>query len=192
MNVFNRVIIVVVAIFLLIGVTAVCFFPDFFIGQLSELAGWLDRIEPRIRLEDRLILIGVAVAIDLVLLLLMVLELRRPAAKAVRVQQVEGGTAMVTADSIRNRLGFYIDGLEDVVSVKPKVQIKRDMVTVAVDVRTSANVSIPAKAREIVSIIRMVVTETMGLKLRGEPQVNIRTQKPDSSLRAFEPVLEEE
>jgi hypothetical protein len=177
MNIVNRIVIIIVLVLVLVGVTAVGLFPDPFIARLVSFIDWLelDGLEARLELVHRLILIGVAAIVDIVLLLFLVLELRRPKAKAVRVQQVDGGTAMLTADSIRGRLGFYIDGLEDVVSVKPKVQIKRDKVMVAVDVRTSATVNVPAKAQEVVSIIRMVVLETLGLELSGEPQVNIKT-----------------
>ena len=71
--------------------------------------------------------------------------------------------------------------------------------TTTVDVQTSAAVHVPAKAREIISIVRMVVTETMGLKLDGEPQIHIRTGRykevsvgtPPPTAPAA-PVLEEE
>ncbi len=193
MNAFNRVTIVVLALAGIVAVTAVCLFPEVFIERLSDLSQWLNGIQPRIGLQDQLILIGIFVVVDFVLLLLVVLELRPPSAKAVRVQEVEGGTALVTADSIKRRLAFYIDGLQDVVSVKPQVQIQRDTVTVAVDVGTSAAVNVPAKAREIVSVIRMVITETMGLKLRGEPRVNIRTGSyKDVSLAPAEPAVQPE
>jgi hypothetical protein len=104
-----------------------------------------------------------------------VLELRRRKPKIVKVQAVEGGQAAVTVDSIQNRLVFYIDSLEEVVGVRPRVEIKGDRVRVAVDVKTAATVAVPAKAREVVDVVRMVITESMGLKLQGEPQVNIRT-----------------
>lgn len=191
MNIFNRIVIVVLALAAIVAVTAICLFPDFFIERLSDLAGWLNGIQPRLVLADRLILIGVFVAVDFLLLLLVVLEFRRPGAKAVRVQQVEGGTALVTADSIKRRLAFHIDGLQDVVSAKPQVQIKRDTVSVTVDVQTSAAVNVPSKAREVVSVIRMVITETMGLKLKGEPQVSIRTGSyKDVALAPAEPAEE--
>jgi hypothetical protein len=198
MNIFNRIVIVILLILALVGVTAVCLFPDPFIARLVSFIDWLelDGLGSRMELVHRLILIGVAAIVDIILTLLLVLELRRPKPKAVRVQQVDGGTVMLTADSIRSRLGFYIDGLEDVVSVKPRVQIKRDKVMVAVDVQTSAIVNVPAKAQEVVSIIRMVVGETLGLELSEEPRVNIRTQRADKYVPAaepmFEPVLEEE
>lgn len=174
MNVFNRVMMVLLALITIVVVTVVGLFPDPFIGRLSDLSQWLNGIQTRLEMADRLVLIGILVAVDFVLLLLVVLELRRPRAKAARVHRVEGGSALVTADSIKRRLAFTIDGLEDVVSAKPQVEIKRDTVTVSVDVQTSAVVNVPAKAREIVSIVRMVISESMGLKLRGEPQVSIK------------------
>ena len=175
MNIINRILVVATLILLLVTVTAACLFPDFWIQQFKILADFMDELRPRIALADRLILLAIAAAVDVGLLLLLVLELRRPKAKSVRVQQVEGGMVVVTVDSIEKRLGFYIDGLEDVVSVKPKVEVKRNQVVAAVDVQTSATVAVPAKAREIVAVIKMVVTETMGLKLFREPEVRIRT-----------------
>ena len=175
MNLINRVIILLGLIVVLVLVTVLCLFPRESIQQLVAFAGWLEGIEPRIMLQDRLILIAIAVVVDLVLIFLIFLELRRPEPKSVRIQRVEGGTALLSSDSIQKRLAFYIDGLSEVVNVKPKVQVKKDTVKVAVDVQTAANVDLPSKAREIVSVIRMVVTETMGLRLHGEPQVNIRT-----------------
>jgi hypothetical protein len=140
----------------------------------------------------RLILIGIAVVVDLILLLVLVLELRRRKPKIVKVQAVEGGQAAVTVDSIQNRLAFYIDSLEQVVSARPKIEIKGDRVRVVVDVKTAATVAVPAKAREVVEVVRMVITETMGLKLQGEPQVNIRTASfadvTPPSLSVAEPV----
>ena len=169
MNIINRILVVATLILLLVTVTAACLFPDFWIQQFKILADFMDELRPRIALADRLILLAIAAAVDVGLLLLLVLELRRPKAKSVRVQQVEGGMVVVTVDSIEKRLGFYIDGLEDVVSVKPKVEVKRNQVVAAVDVQTSATVAVPSKAREIVSVIKMVIAETMGHKLYREP-----------------------
>lgn len=175
MNLINRLIIILALIVALVIVTAACLFPDFFIQQLVIFADRMERVEPRIMLQDRLILIAIAAVVDLVLILFLLLQFRRSAPKSVRIQRVEDGTALLSADSIQKRLAFYIDGLPEVVNVQPKVRIKKDTVAVAVDVQTSADVDVPSKAREIVSVIRMVVTETMGLALHGEPQVNIRT-----------------
>jgi hypothetical protein len=175
MNVFNRIVMILLILALLVIVTAFLLFPDYFILQLTWIADQLDRAQENLTLNWRLILIGIAVVVDLILLFVLVLELRRSKPKAVRVQQVEGGQAEVTVDSIQNRLAFYIDSLEEVVSARPKVEIKGDRVRVAVDVRTAATVAVPAKAREVVEVIRMVITETMGLRLLSEPKVSIRT-----------------
>lgn len=175
MNVINRIVIVLALLCIMVAVTAVCLFPHFFVGQVSLLSDRLEDVLLRVELVDHLILIGVAAVVDIVLFVFLLAQFYRRRIKSVRVQQIDGGTAVLTADSIRQRLGFYIDGLADVVSVRPKVEIKRDTVRVAIDVKTSATVNVPAKAQEIVEVIRLVVTETMGLQLRGEPQVRIRT-----------------
>lgn len=175
MNIVNRILVIIALIAGLIAVTAVCLFPDFFVGQLVLLADALNGVMPRVALIDRLILLGIAAVVNVGLIVLLALEFYRPRAKEVRISKVEGGEATVTVDSIRQRLGFYIDGLADVVTVKPKVLVKGNKVAVEVDVQTSAVVNVPAKAREVVSIVEMVVRETMGLELRGTPVVRIRT-----------------
>lgn len=194
MNVFNRVVMVLLILALMVSATAVLLFPDYFILQLTWLADQLDRAREGLTLTWRLILIGIAVVADLILLFLLVFELRRGKPKAVRVQAVEGGEAAVSVDSIQNRLAYYIDSLSEVISARPRVEIKGDRVRVAVDVKTAATVSVQAKAREVVEVIRMVITETMGLKLLGEPRVNIRTGSYDDvaappSLTVAEPAL---
>jgi hypothetical protein len=191
MNVFNRVMMILLILALLVAVTAVCLFPDYFILQATWLADQLEQAGRALTVTWRVILIGIAVVVDLILLLILVLELRRARPKAVRVQEVEGGQAVVTVDSIQNRLAFYIDSLAEVVSARPRVEIKGDRVRVAVDVKTAAAVSVPAKAREVVEVIRMVITETMGLKLLGEPKVNIRTASyADAAVPPARPVAE--
>jgi hypothetical protein len=175
MNVFNRVVMILLILALLVIITAALLFPYNSIDWLKWLGDQVAGRRGDLTVTWQLILIGIAVVADLILLFVLVLELRPSQPKAVRVQQVEGGQAAVTVDSIQNRLAFYIDSLDEVVSARPKVEIRGDRVRVAVDVRTAATVSVPAKAREVVGVIRMVITETMGLKLMGEPKVSIRT-----------------
>jgi hypothetical protein len=200
MNIINRIVIVLSLLCIMVTVTAVCLFPHFFVEQLSLLSDLLvEDVLPRVELFDHLILIGIAAAVDIVLFAFLPVQLYRPRIKTVRVQQIDGGTVMLTADSIRQRLAFFIDGLADVVSVKPDVDVKRDTVRVAVDVQTSATVNVPAKAQEIVEVIRTVVTETMGLQLSGEPQVRIRTgrfiaasRRPDQPTLPARPIKSDE
>lgn len=176
MNIVNRVIIVLLLLAVLVGVTLACFFPDQAISGLSNTADWFaERTTPGVDTVDRLYLVAVAAVVDVAVVLLLLLELRRPKPKEVQVQDVSGGTATVTVESIRQRLAFYIDGLVDVVKATPQVTVRGGAVAVSMDVETSAVVNVQAKARQIVQIVRMVVTESMGLQLRGEPEVRIRT-----------------
>lgn len=175
MNVFNRIIMVLLILTALVLVTGAGFFPDAVIQSFTTISNWMDGIQPRIGLSDRLILIAITVVLDLIMIVVLAFEFYKPGVKQVRIRQVEGGEATITVDSIRQRLSFYIDGLQDVVSVTPRVKVKNNQVEVAVDIKTSAVVNVPSKAREVVAIIKMVVEETMGLELKGEPLVKIRT-----------------
>ncbi|MBN1315506.1 MAG: hypothetical protein JXA42_08560 [Anaerolineales bacterium] len=175
MNIFNRIVMVVLILLAGVFITGVCLFPDDVILNISAISNWLDSIRLNIALIDHLILIGIAFVLDLILVIILALELYKPGAKQVRIQKVEGGEATITVDSIKQRLAFYIDGLEDVVNVTPRVQIKKNQVEVEVEIKTSAVVNVPSKASEVVDIIKMIVVETMGLELRGEPRVKIRT-----------------
>ena len=195
MNVVNRLLVIVALLLALVVVTVICLFPDFIVSQLLIVLTSLDALVARVMWSDRMILIGIATLVNIGLILLLALELYRPQAKEVRIPRIEGGDATVSVDSIKQRLSFYIDGLADVASAKPKVRIKGNKVVVSVDVQTVAAVNVPAKAREVVSVIQMVVQETMGLELRAEPRVRIQTgsyrDMPLSSIMPA-PVLEEE
>ncbi len=193
MNILNRVIVVVLLIMVLLLVSVTALIPDIVIERAVEVTAWANRLVGRMDPPiDNLLLIAVGAVIDFGLLLLIVLELRRPGAKAVKVQRVEEGTALLTVDSIKRRLSFYIDSLEDVISVKPQVQVQRNKVSVSVDVQTTATTNIPAKAQEVVSTIRMVVVETLGLELRGQPEVSIKTRSYKELSAPTVPTLEEE
>jgi hypothetical protein len=201
MNVVNRLLIIIALLLALVIVTVVCLFPEYVVGQLLIFFTSLDSLVARVMWSDRMILIGVATLVNIGLILFLALELYRPQAKEVRITSIEGGDATISVDSIKQRLSFYIDGLADVASAKPKVRIKGDKVLVSVDVQTVAAVNVPAKAREVVAVIQMVIQETMGLELRSEPRVRIQTGSyRDMTLTAVtaapavlpEPVLEEE
>ena len=94
------------------------------------------------------------------------LEIRRPRVKAIRVQKVSGGDAVVAVESIAKRLTYHIDQLADVISVKPKISARGGGVEVEMEVEISPEIDIPMKDEEIRQVAANVVEEQMGLKLR--------------------------
>jgi len=178
MNVFNRLVMIVLLVVSMIVLPVVLVLvparPDIVavMGQqgLSQLTAMAE--------QNRLLFIAggalLAVVLFVVCGLLLWLELRRPRGKAVRVRQVSGEEAKVTTDSIAQRLTFNIDQLPEVISVKPKITAKGKGVHVRLNVETGPEIDVPAKTEEISQVAREVIEERMGLKLAGKLEINIK------------------
>lgn len=96
---------------------------------------------------------------------LLWLEIHRPRVKTIKVQQVNGGSAELAADSIANRLEYKIDQLADVIKVRPTISSGRKGVNVALAVETSPEIDVPGKTEEIQVLTRDIVENRMGLQL---------------------------
>jgi hypothetical protein len=106
-------------------------------------------------------------------LLLLWLELRKPRKKTIRVQQVAGGEASISVDSIGQRLAYNIDQLPDVIKVSPRITSRTRGVDVELVLETSPDVDVPMKTEEVLQVTREVIEERMGLKL-GKVEVKIK------------------
>lgn len=174
MNTLNRVLLVL----LVLAVMAVCSFtlvvPLRTLQVIEQQAEALGNAVSRIRTVARLPLgILLAVIVNLVGILLIVLELRRPAAKAVTVEQAGAGQVTLSVASIADQLRAELNRLPEVVQAKPKVSAGRKGVLVEVDARIAAETGVADKAERIVETIRRLVEQRMGLKLARPPKVNI-------------------
>jgi hypothetical protein len=177
MNVFNRLVVIVLLVVSMIVLPVVLVLvparPDIVIiigeqalGRLKAMGGGL---------QIRFVIAGAlsAVLIFVVCGLLLWLELRRPYGKAVRVRKV-GDEAKVTTDSIARRLEYNVDQLAEVISVKPKITARGKGVHVRLNVETGPEIDVPAKTEEISKVAREVVEERMGLKLAGKLEIHIK------------------
>ena len=178
MNVFNRLVVIVLLVVSMIALPVVLVLvparPDILtiIGQQS-----LSRLTAIGEQNQLLFILGgtlLAVLTFIVCGLLLWLELRRPRAKAVRIKKVSGDEAKVTTDSIARRLEYNIDQLAEVISVKPKITAKGKGVHVRLNVETGPEIDVPAKTEEISEVAREVIEERMGLKLAGKLEIHIK------------------
>jgi hypothetical protein len=97
--------------------------------------------------------------------------------------------------SVVNRLKYHIDTLPGVLDVKPKITAYRRGVEVVLDVAITADANMPTKIEEISTVARQVIEDDMGLRLKGKPQLNLRTMAvPESMLPKAEtpPEVEKE
>lgn len=174
MNTFNRVVLVILLLVAIALCSLVFVVPveslRLLAQQMEQLAEVLARIRPVVRL-----LVGglLALVVVLVGVLLIFLEVRRPAAQSISVEQASGGKVTLSIASIADQLKAEVNQLPEVLQAKPKVSAKRKGVVVELDVKIAAETGVPGKADRIVETVRRVVEEKMGLKLAQPPQVNI-------------------
>ena len=176
MNVFNRVVTLLVLLVLLSLILFLAVFPVALVGGVArslETAGQTfsaleqNHFWPYVVVRGALVLLAVVV-----FGLLFWAEIRPRHPKGVQVRTDAGSRALVTIDSVERRLTWHIDQLEDVISVAPHVHAQGRSVNVVLDVQTSPEIDVPAKTDEIVTLTRQVLTERMGLQA-GKIEVHI-------------------
>ncbi len=167
MNVVNRAIAIVVLIVLIIAMPVLVFFAVFMPGKatvaLSQAASSLQNsITPR----HVVAVVVIAVLVLLASLLLLWLEVRRTPSRAIQVQQISGGEAKVTIESIVQRLEYNISRLQDVTNVRPVVVAKGSGVDVMLNLQTGPEIDVPMKTEEVMQVAKEVIEKQMGLKLQ--------------------------
>jgi hypothetical protein len=176
MNAFNRVLLVVLLLIAAPVCTIALVFPLPILqavgGQVVALVDFLNRLQIYVRVPLGILF---ALALDIIFILFLVLELRRPAAKAIRVRRVAGGDVLVGVGSIADGIKYEVDQLAGILRTRPKVSGKRGGVILELDVDIAAGMEVPQKAEQIVETVRQVVEERMGLKLARPPKVSLRT-----------------
>jgi uncharacterized alkaline shock family protein YloU len=166
-NAFNRLVTILGILALMIGLTVFLIVPK---PILTALKTGSDSLYQEIDRFNDLFLLGVGVVltviIDVVGAFVLFLEIRRPRVKAIKVQKVSGGEAVVAVESIARRLSYHIDQLPDVISARPKISAHGGSIEVDLEVEISPEIDIPMKDEEIREVATRVVEEQMGLKLR--------------------------
>lgn len=171
MNLFNRVIVVLLLIALILVSAAVIVLPRQALSVAGEFLGALDSYISTFQgwVLMTIALLGL-IALSLVLLWL---EVRRSVSKTVRVEKISGGEARVAVESVARRLQYNLDQLPQILSVKPHVSARGKRVDITLDIETTNDVNIPAKTEELSQITRAVIEEQMGLRL-GKMIVSVR------------------
>ncbi len=178
MNIFNRGVMILLTLVLLVAVPACLFiFLVYPSDTFAYLKAWLTFFEDRFDWGTYVMTIVLGVVfgtlIELFLLLLLIAEVFPRRKKTIKVQMVEGGEARLHVDSIVQRLRYEVDRLPEITRVRPQVQSKGGRgINVQLDVETAPTVNIPNKTEELVALIREQVENRMGIRL-NRVSVNI-------------------
>jgi hypothetical protein len=177
MNIFNRIVTVLLLLLLLALVGTIVVLPTETVtaGQrgLESVGAFFAQLESAyywLFIAGRILLAVIAVLL-LGLLLWAEVRPRRPA--AVRIHTEGGSQATVTADSVARRLAWHVDQLADVIAVTPRVNARGKAVDVLLELETRPEIDVPMKTDEVVAVTREVITERMGLQA-GKIEVRIK------------------
>ncbi len=175
MNTFNRVLIVLGVVLVMAVMTATFVMPQVIltnVGQWMQSWGvYFGSVQPAIRF-----IIGLALAavFNLVFILVIFFEVRPSRKKFIRVQQVSGGMATLSIDSIVHQLQHRLGPLPGVIKVNPKIKARGDKVQAIVDVEVGAGSSVPNMASQLVARVHTVLEDDLGLQVSSDPEVRLR------------------
>ena len=176
-NAFNRIVVVVLWLFLLAGIGYTTIFPD---STITALLGSLSLARNFLRVQQQAngmnFLIGqVAVGTVVVFIFgsLLWLELWPHRQRGVRMKTVKGSSVELDTDSIARRLTWHLDQLADVITVFPDVKSRGNAVDIELEVETAPDIDVPMKTDEVVESTRDIIEESMGLRL-GKLDVRMR------------------
>ncbi len=173
MNVFNRIVMVLLILGLL-GLAALLLINP--LSVLQTGADALSRAQDSVLFSDAnwniYYMVGVGV-VALVLLILLILEVRRTRKKSVRIKTEGDGKARIGVESVTQSLAYRIDELPGVRDAKPRITSRGKDVSVAIDLHTSPTVNVPAVTGDIVKLAHEIIETQLGVKIHGQVEVNV-------------------
>jgi hypothetical protein len=165
MNVFNRVVSILLILLLVAALIATAVVP---FTVLERLVYTLQQAQNVLQARwpwSYLVFLAVDIVLVLLALALLWFQVRPRAKKTLRVRTVSGTQAEVSTASVQQALQQRVSQLADVYKVRPTVTGKGGGVDVLLELETPAEIDIPAKVDEVSQAARDVVETRMGLKV---------------------------
>ncbi len=185
MNTVNRILIVLDVLALLFLCGLFFLFP---VPTLQAVGDWTMRLADALREIDRWIQLAVGIVLTAVLIfvcgIILFLELRRPPAKTVQVEGVDGGEIAVSLKTVEQQIAYEIDQLPGILKVRSRASVRKGGVVVEVEVDAAGDVEVPARAAQIVEAVQRAVEERVGVKLTQPPKVRLRAQPRPPTIRS--------
>lgn len=162
MNIFNRIIVVLILIFFLFIA---------FLSIANEIAGlftWSDIVTRVINPQNNIspyITIPVMILVLIICVGLLLLEFYRRKVKIAKVYNVESGKAMITLETISHQIKGAVLQLEGLKNLKVNLIPKSGGVIINMLVELGQGLSIPEKMTEIIKIAREVAENKLFIKV---------------------------
>ena len=162
MNIFNKIVVVLILIFLacLSIISMVNIFAEYF--KWSDLA--LRIFTPEYNISKFVVFLAL-LGIFAISVLLMLLEFYRKRTKVANISSSKTGNAMVTLETIAGQIKnevIKIDGLEE---IKVNIIPKTAGIIINMNAKLNDNVNIPEKMQEIINVASGIVSDKLGIKV---------------------------
>lgn len=172
MNVFNRIVMIVLILLALAAAIALAVFN---VAALDFVRLYVDALQQALFVDQYYLIFLAALGVwALLMVILFVLEVRRPHYKTVRIKTKGGGKARLGIDSVAQSLEYRIDELAGVRKVHPKIVSRGRDVQVIIGLDTSPSVNVPVLTDQIIDLCHDIVEGQLGVKIRGKVTVNVK------------------
>jgi hypothetical protein len=172
MNVFNRILMIVL---ILLGLAAAIALALFNVAALDVIRIYVDALQQALFVDQSyMIYLGALGVWALLMVILLVLELHHPRYKTVRIKTRGGGKARLGIDSVAQSLEYRIDELAGVRKVHPKIVSRGRDAAVTIGLDTSPSVNVPVLTDQIIELCHDIVEGQLGVKIRGKVVVNVK------------------
>ncbi|MHB1354716.1 MAG: Asp23/Gls24 family envelope stress response protein [Anaerolineae bacterium] len=189
MNVFNRIIMLILIIAMIAGGVYLLLRP---MDVLNLIAGGIKVLQDQIYDARFFMFFAIGGGIFLfILLLIFWLEIKRVHFRIARVQTKGKNNTWLGIQSIAQSLEYRIDELSGVRSVKPKVTSYGKDVEIYIALDASPTVSIVALTDQVTQMVSEVIETQLGLKIRGKVLIQV-SQEPYPRLPASGGILPDE
>lgn len=167
MNLFNRILVVLLALVgLIVGVAVVALMLTLPEEVMAYFEAWIAYF--RSGYLWQLTWAGVAGGgiLGLVCLALLILEFSPQRRRLVQLAQVGGGVGMLTVDAVAQRVRHDVEALDQVKAARPRVTSRGQEVDIYLELRTDPAATISTKTEEVCQVVRQAVEQGLGVKLR--------------------------
>jgi hypothetical protein len=173
-NTLNRILIVFLCLLFIAALTALFLLPHIVLNGLGrwmlDWGNYFETMDPWTRTGIGVLL---TVVVDLLLLVVIFLEVRRRRPHFIRVQQIAGGMANISTESVIELVQHRLDPLPGVIEVMPHIQAKGNRVSAHVDATVARGANVPQIANQLIQTIQAVLTDELGLRIAGQPEVQV-------------------
>ena len=174
MNMFNRVVLIVISVLLVAAAIAVISLtwtiPNRSVNWLADAAQWIDDNDGDL---EKALLTTVSAFIGLVAVIVLLIELIPRRGPAVQVTNLTSGTATLSAAAIGQRIEEAVVQVPHVSEVRAEVKSRKKGVLVALDLQVDPEANLATVTDEAIQMATEVLTDRVHVALIRPPTARL-------------------